>query len=81
MPSQEDEGGADSSGESIASFLTPLSAASLLSFCLLYTPCVASIASIRRELGAKWSAAVVLGQCLIAWCVALIVRAVGILFL
>ena len=67
------------SGESIAAFLTPLSAASLLTFCLLYTPCVASVAAIRRELGAKWSAAVVLGQCLIAWCVALIVRAVGIL--
>jgi ferrous iron transport protein B len=67
------------SGESIAAFLTPLSAASLLAFCLLYTPCVASVAAIRRELGAKWSAAVVLGQCLIAWCVALIVRAVGIL--
>jgi ferrous iron transport protein B len=67
------------SGESITAFLTPLSAISLLSFCLLYTPCVASVAAIRRELGAKWSAAVVVGQCLIAWCVALIVRAVGIL--
>ena len=69
------------SGDSILALLTPLSAASLLSFCLLYTPCVASIAAIRRELGAKWSAAVVLGQCLIAWCIALIVRAVGILVL
>ncbi len=68
-------------GDSILALLTPLSAASLLSFCLLYTPCVASVAAIRRELGAKWSAVVVLGQCLIAWCVALIVRAVGILFL
>ena len=66
-------------GESLQAILTPLSAASLLVFCLLYTPCVASIAAIRRELGARWSAAVVLGQCVIAWCVALIVRAVGIL--
>ena len=69
------------SSESILSLLTPLSAASLLSFCLLYTPCVASVAAIRRELGVKWSAVVVVGQCLIAWCIALIVRAVGILFL
>ena len=67
--------------ESLQAILTPLSAASLLVFCLLYTPCVASIAAIRRELGARWSAAVVLGQCVIAWCVALIVRAVGILLI
>ena len=63
----------------ISAFLTPLSAASLLAFCLLYTPCVAAIAAIRRELGARWAAGVVLGQCVIAWCVALIVRAAGIL--
>ena len=69
------------SGDAIRSLLTPLSAVSLLSFCLLYTPCIASIAAIRRELGARWSAAVVAGQCLIAWCAALIVRAVGTLIL
>ena len=63
----------------LSSFLSPISAAALLAFCLLYTPCVAAIASIRRELGAKWAFGVVIGQCLIAWCVALIVRAVGIL--
>lgn len=40
---------------------------SLLIFCLLYTPCVAAVASIRRELGGKWAAGIVVGQCLIAW--------------
>ncbi len=47
--------------------LTPLSAASLLVFCLLYTPCVAAVASIRRELGFRWSAGVVVFQCAVAW--------------
>lgn len=40
---------------------------SLLIFCLLYTPCVAAVASIRRELGGKWAAGIVVGQCIIAW--------------
>lgn len=61
------------------SLLTPLSAAALLVFCLLYTPCVAAVASINRELGGKWAAAVVVGQCVIAWLAALVVRGVGIL--
>ena len=65
--------------DTITRLLTPLSAASLLTFCLLYTPCVAAIASIRRELGRRWAAVIVLSQCFIAWCAALIVRAVGIL--
>ena len=65
----------------ISSFLSPLSALSLLVFCLLYTPCVAAIASVRRELGRTWAAAVVVLQCLVAWIAALIVRAVGILFI
>ncbi len=46
----------------------------LLVFCLLYTPCVAAIASVKRELGSKWAVGVVLGQCAIAWICALIVR-------
>ena len=46
------------------------SAFSLLVFCLLYTPCVATIAVVKRELGAKWASVVVLGQCIIAWIVA-----------
>ncbi len=62
---------------SLQSALTPLAAASLLVFCLLYTPCVAAIASVRRELGGKWAAGVVVGQCLIAWIAALAVRVIG----
>ena len=60
--------------------LTTVTAASLLVFSLLYTPCVAAIASIRRELGGKWALYVVLWQCLIAWVAALIVRLIGSLF-
>ena len=63
----------------LTSCLTPLAAAGLLVFCLLYTPCVAAIASIRRELGGKWAAGVVLGQCGIAWLAALAVRGIGML--
>ena len=53
--------------------LTVAGVAALLVFCLLYTPCVAAIASVKRELGGKWAAAMVLGQCLIAWVVAFVV--------
>lgn len=67
--------------EDILYMLTPLSAVALLVFCLLYTPCVAAIASIKRELGFKWALGIVLVQCVIAWLVSLVVRAIGILFL
>ena len=60
--------------------ITSLSAASLLAFCLLYTPCVAAIASIKRELGGKWAIFVVLAQCVIAWLVSFAVYLVGGLF-
>jgi len=50
--------------------LTAASAVSLLVFCLLYTPCVAAIASVKRELGGKWAAFIVAFQCLVAWAVA-----------
>lgn len=60
----------------ISSALTPVSAAALLVFSLLYTPCVAAIASIKRELGTKWAAAVLVWQCAVAWAAALVVRAV-----
>ena len=63
---------------SLAEILNPLGAASLLVFCLLYTPCVAAIASIKRELGTRWAAGVVVGQCVIAWIVAFVVRIIGI---
>jgi ferrous iron transport protein B len=66
-------------GDGLAS-LGALAAASMLAFSLLYTPCVAAIAAIRRELGGRWAAGVVLGQCLIAWVVALLVRLIGSLF-
>ncbi len=55
-----------------------LAGASMLVFSLLYTPCVAAVASIRRELGHKWAVGVVLWQCGIAWAMALIVRLIGL---
>jgi ferrous iron transport protein B len=58
--------------------MTPLAAASLLVFSLLYTPCVAAVSSIKRELGGKWALAVVIGQCAIAWVAAFIVRLIGL---
>lgn len=67
--------------ESIASVLSPLAAASLLVFCLLYTPCIAAINAIRRELGTKWALFVVVLQCIIAWICAFLVHTIGLLFL
>lgn len=64
-------------GGSIVTVLTPLAAACLLVFSLLYTPCVAAIASIKRELGAKWAVGVVVWQCVVAWVVAFIVHLIG----
>ena len=65
------------SGEALKAVLTPAAAAALLTFCLLYTPCVAAVASIKRELGAKWSAGVVLLQCAVAWICAYGVYVIG----
>lgn len=65
----------------LVSALSPLAALSLLIFCLLYTPCVAAIASIKRELGGKWAILVVFGQCLIAWVAAFLVYTIGIIIL
>ena len=59
--------------------ITTAGAASLLVFCLLYTPCVAAIASVKRELGGKWAAGMVAGQCIIAWIAAFVVYHIGIL--
>lgn len=61
----------------VGSALTTLSAASLLVFSLLYTPCVAAISTIKRELGGKWAIAVVIWQCVIAWAAAFLVRVIG----
>ena len=66
-------------GGGIASVLTPLSAGVLLVFSLLYTPCVAAVASVKRELGAKWAIGMVFWQCLIAWIAAIITRGIGML--
>lgn len=60
--------------------LTTVGAAALLVFCLLYTPCVAAIASVKRELGGKWAVAMVIGQCVIAWIMAFVVYHIGMLF-
>lgn len=61
-------------GAGISSVLSPVAAAALLAFSLLYTPCVAAIAAIKRELGIKWAVGVVIWQCAVAWVMALIVK-------
>ena len=66
-------------GGNIGTVLSPLAAASLLVFSLLYTPCVAAIASVKRELGGNWAAGVVVWQCIVAWVAALIVHLIGVL--
>lgn len=63
--------------DQITSAMSTLAAASLLVFSLLYTPCVAAIASIRREMGRKWAIGVVLWQCAIAWIAAFLVYLIG----
>lgn len=65
--------------ETLLQAITPLAAAALLVFCLLYTPCVAAVASIKRELGSKWAAGVVVLQCGIAWLCAMVVYLIGML--
>ena len=69
------------SGVGIASVMTGLQAVSILIFSLLYTPCVAAIASIRRELGNRYALGVVFWQCFIAWLLAVIVFQIGSLIL
>ena len=64
--------------DALLASMTPLAAASLLVFSLLYTPCVAAVSAIKRELGSRWALGVVLGQCAIAWVAALIVRLIGL---
>ncbi len=61
----------------LLNILTPLAAVSLLSFCLLYTPCVAAIASIKRELGGRWAIGIVVFQCMIAWIISLVITIIG----
>ena len=66
-------------GSQITVIMGTLAAASMLVFSLLYTPCVAAVASIKRELGGKWAFGVVLWQCAVAWVAALIVRIIGLM--
>ena len=61
-------------GTDISTALSTVTAASLLVFCLLYTPCVAAVAAVRRELGTKAAVAMVIWQCAVAWVAALVVR-------
>ena len=63
----------------LSGLFTPFTAFVFLIFSLLYTPCVAAIASVKRELGGKWAVAVVVTQCLIAWIVAFLVHMIGII--
>lgn len=67
------------SAASLAGALTTISAVSFLVFCLLYTPCIATIASVKRENGGRWALEMVAFQCAVAWIVAFIVRHVALL--
>ena len=62
------------SNVSLSALLGTASAYALLVFCLLYTPCIAAVASVKRELGGRWAAVMVLNQCVVAWVAAFIVR-------
>ena len=68
-------------GTELLTVLSPVAALALLTFCLLYTPCVAAVASVKRELGTKWACLVVVGQCVLAWVCAFGVRLIAGLFL
>ena len=63
----------------LGSRFSPRSAATFLVFCLLYTPCVAAIAAVRRELGGRWAAIVVVSQCAVAWLIAFVFH--GLLYI
>lgn len=58
----------------LAGMLSVGTAASLLVFCLLYTPCIAAISAVKRELGTKWAVSIGIGQCAIAWICALLIK-------
>ena len=67
-------------GDSLTTILTPPTAATMLVFALLYTPCLAAIATVKRELGGKWAVFVVIWQCVIAWVLAMVVKLVLMAF-
>ncbi|MBO4398978.1 MAG: ferrous iron transporter B, partial [Lachnospiraceae bacterium] len=66
-------------GDTVTAVISPVAAASLLVFCLLYTPCIAAVASVRRELGRRWAAAMIVSQCVVAWVVAFVIHSIGLL--
>ena len=66
------------SSAAFAAALTPAQAAPLLVFCLLYTPCIAAVASVKRELGGKWAAIMVANQCIVAWVCAFVVHLIAL---
>ena len=66
-------------GQDLSTILSPLAAASMLVFSLLYTPCIAAIAAVKREMGRGWAVSVVLWQCFVAWLAAYAVRMIGLL--
>ena len=70
-------GGTEKAAAAVAAAFSPVAALAFLTFCLLYTPCVAAVASIRRELGRRWALFVVLAQCVIAWVAAFLVHWIG----
>ena len=66
--------------DGVTAAMTTLGAMSMLVFSLLYTPCVAAVAAVKRELGKKWAFGMVLWQCMIAWMIAFLVRVFGLMF-
>ena len=64
----------------IAAVITPVDAGCLLIFSLLYSPCVAAVASFRRELGRLWAAGIAVWQCVVAWVAAFVFRLIAMLF-
>ena len=66
------------SSAAFAAALTPAQAAPLLVFCLLYTPCIAAVASVKRELGGKWATIMVANQCIVAWVCAFVVHLIAL---
>jgi ferrous iron transport protein B len=67
-------------GTTIASLMTPPAAMALLVFCLLYTPCVATISTVHHEMGSRYAFVLVLWQCMVAWICAFVVHALFSLF-
>ena len=67
------------SSAAFAAALSPAAAAPLLVFCLLYTPCIAAVAAVKRELGNKWAVIMVLNQCAVAWLCAFVVRLAAVM--